>query len=231
MTAIAFAPQHNTGTKKDATGAFQPEMVRWITHIKDQGDTNWINHVINNRLSAAEMRADVIKHISEFKPDRIAFFCHGWKTGIQFGFGMKHVKELAKTIIEADQIGADLAAISGGRMHAPIITLFCCLTADGPIDGDGGFADRLRDELCIAGAVNCRVDAHTTAGHTTRNPNVRRFDGLGSPVGGMGGQHIVAPGSALWARWVKALKTGDLRFRFSAMEVAEIHEELVGGAA
>jgi hypothetical protein len=50
---------------------------------------------------------------------------------------------------------------------------------------------------------------------------------MGSRVGGSGGFWIVEPKSELWKPWVKALKTTDLRFRFPAMTVAEIHSELI----
>jgi hypothetical protein len=213
MNAIAFSPQFNTGTKRDATGAFQPEAKAWFEEIAGShpGSDVRVFHV-DNHLSAAKMRAFVYDKIGEAKPDRIAFFCHGWPTGIQFGFNLAHIEALADCI----------ASISD-----PIVAIFGCLTGDGPGNGDGHFADMLRDALCSAGSIDCRVDAHTTAGHCARNPYVRRFDGLGSPVGGMGGQWIVATGSALWKPWRKALE-GDLRFRFSGMEIADIHRELVG---
>lgn len=212
MTALAFAPKYNTCKKRDATGAFQPEARAFLETGLD-GVTYGDLVIVDNHLHADEMRARILDAIAEHKPDHVAFFCHGWATGIQFGFGMAHVKQLAEDIATIDR---------------PTVTLYCCLTADGPTDGDGGFADALRDALCQAGAVNCRVDAHTTAGHTTRNPRVRRFDGLGSAHGGTGGQWIVMPQSALWGRWVRALR-GDLRFRFPGMEIAEIHEELTWG--
>lgn len=209
MTALAFAPLHNSNGKKDATGAFQPEASKFCMTIP--AATHLI--LVDNHLPAAKMRAFVLATIAEHKPDRLAFFCHGWATGIQFGFGLAHIKQLAEAIATIDR---------------PIVTLFCCLTGKddaGHVGGDGHFADRLRDALCAAGAVECRVDAHTTAGHTTMNPHVRRFDGLGSPIGGCGGQWIVAPGSKLWPKWKAALR-GDLRFRFSEMEIGEIHEEV-----
>lgn len=213
MTALAFAPMYNSTGKKDATGAFRPEMKEWGIHIDDTHDCGVYCHVVDNHLPAAKMRAFVLEKIHEVKPDRLALFCHGWASGIQFGFGLAHVKQLAEAIASIDR---------------PCVTLYCCLTGEddkGHVGGDGNFADRLRDALCAAGAVYCRVDAHTTAGHTTMNPYVRRFDGLGSPVGGCGGSWIVAPGSKLWPKWVKALK-GDLRFQYPEMEIAEIHEEL-----
>ena len=66
------------------------------------------------------------------------------------------------------------------------VVLYACSTAKGEntaqdmeaVGGDGGFTDRLRDLLCQAGAVDYQVDAHSTAGHTMKNPYVRRFQGM-----------------------------------------------------
>jgi hypothetical protein len=117
----------------------------------------------------------------------------------------------------------------------PVVALYCCSTgaassadAYAEFGGDGGFADRLRDALCVAGGVHCTVDAHTTAGHTTMNPYVRRFEGRGSRVGGVGGFDLVSPKSGdLWRRWRRALRETSLRYRFPVMSVAEIHDWLL----
>lgn len=209
MSILAFAPMHNTPGKRDATGAFQPEARAFV---KLHGG---IIALIDNHARPLVQRRQVHAAISEVGPSVVAFFCHGWRTGIQFGIGMAHLDALA-------------AAISGAS-YGPTIALYCCSTGSGPgIGGDGGFADWFRDALCRAGADFCQIDAHTTAGHCTRNPNVRRFEGMGSPTGGVGGYYIVAPKSALWSRWRAAL-AGDLRLRFPMMSVGEIHRELAAG--
>jgi hypothetical protein len=212
-TALAFAPMYNTGSKKDATGAFQPEAKLWLKSMSDNNEVSGDLVLVDNHMTAAKMRGFVMGEITKTDPDYLAFFCHGWPTGIQFGFGLAHVNVLAEAIK------------SKYTKEGPCVTLYGCLTGSGPADGDGNFADRLRDALCQVGETYCVVDAHTTAGHTTRNPYVRRFDGLGSNSGGTGGQWIVAPNSKLWKKWKKAL-TGDLRFRFPYMEIVDIHDEL-----
>ena len=149
-------------------------------------------------------------------PDVLAIFGHGWETGIQCGFGLAQV--------------GDLAGALAGAARAPRVILYGCLTAEGTgPGGDGGFADALRDALCAAGAAWAQVDAHVTAGHCCRIPYVRRFEGAGVPTGGLGGAYLVTPGAALWKPWVAALK-GDLRFRFPFLSAVAIHCEL-GGAA
>ena len=143
-------------------------------------------------------------------PDRLAIFCHGWANGLQL-VPMAHVKDLARM----------LAPKRPGP--GPIVTLYACSTADGPhVGGDGGFADALLDALCEAGATGCVVDAHTTAGHTTRNPNVRRFTG---PTADVGGEYIVEPRSTLWRAWVKAL-AGPFRWEFPTLGTGVIRARL-----
>lgn len=211
MRVLSLAPLYNSPGKRDATGAFQPE-ARLFEIALPAGSVS-LNATIDNSRPAAKMRAEVAARIRGFAPSVLDFFCHGWRTGVQFGWSLDSIDTLASVIAEACPT------------DAPIVALYACSTASGGVGGDGGFADQLRDALCQAGAVNCRVDAHDRAGHTTRNPYVRRFEGQGSAVGGQGGQWIVAPGSALWSKWRAALR-GDLRLRFPLMPVSDIHAEL-----
>jgi hypothetical protein len=203
VRVLSLAPAFNTPGKHDATGAFQPEAKAFGTY--------W---PFDNTAKSIEMRAQTACAIRSVRPDVLGFFCHGWKTGIQPGWQLQHVDTLAAVIAESCDT------------DAPIVALYACSTASGGVGGDGGFADSLRDALCAAGAVNCRVDAHDRPGHCTRNPYVRRFEGQGSPCGGQGGQWIVAPGSPMWKAWRDALRDTDLRLRFPLMTVAEIHKEL-----
>jgi len=207
MRTLILAPMYDSPGKHDATGAFQPEVNGFS--VRSGGAVNtWVD----NHATKPAMRADVLGMVHTVSPTLLAVFSHGWRTGIQFGFGLPHVDELAVELARG--------------CTSVRVALYCCSTGSGPgVGGDGGFADMLRDALCRAGAVNCQVDAHDRAGHTTKNPYVRRFTGQGSNVGGMGGQWIVAPGSALWGRWKAALR-GDLRWRFPTMDVAAIHAEL-----
>lgn len=221
MKIAAFAPLYNTQGRHDATGAFQPEAGRYLAY---HGASIACLYLFDNRRTKKEMRAAVVNVLkSRSGLDAIAFFCHGYKRGLQCGIDTDTARDLAR-------------AIGASSLWAgPAVTLYACDTgrdidADRLDDleqfgGDGGFADRLRDELCVAGYVHCRVDAHTTAGHTTRNPNVRRFDGAGSPVGGIGGYYIVPKGSKMWKKWRAALTT-DFRFQFPFMDCTGIYEYL-----
>lgn len=129
----------------------------------------------------------------------VAFMCHGWKQGIQLGFDLTNIEFLASVL---------------KGLGSPKIMLYCCGTAEGGVDGDGGFADRLRD---LSGFT---VNAHDGVGHTTRRPYVKRFEGGEARIGG---DWIIAPNSDLWPKWYKALKgDGDFRFRYPMMSKEEI---------
>jgi hypothetical protein len=215
MTVLAFAPMHNTKVRKDATGAFQPEAQAFC---KMHGGRLVL---VDNQKTAAEMRSAVIREVT-LEPQQVtwerlvvAFFCHGSRNGIQFGFTRASVDPLATSI--------------AAKSSEVVVPLYACLAAGPATDaagGDGGFADTLRDALCAAGSTWCRVDAHATAGHTTWNPYVRRFEGVGTKTGGCGGQYIVAPGSKLWPKWRKALRETNLRLRFPTLTIEDIHQQL-----
>ena len=134
--------------------------------------------------------------------DFVAFICHGWKQGIELGFDTTNTAQLADAL----------------RCYGPLrVVLYCCSTAGGGVDGDGGFADHLRD---LSGA---QVDAHDGAGHCTRRPYVRRFD---AGAVAQGGPWIVAPQHDLWPKWYRELHDSDLRFRYPMMTREEIASHL-----
>lgn len=227
---LVLRPLHDTRGKKDVTYAFAPESEKFLRAVAPNRSTV---ADIDNRKSFAARRHEVldIMKLCEQDPhyfDGVAFFCHGWKGGIQLGFRNQDVDELADAIHRLCE-------------HSfPVVPLYCCSTGgdvqtkrSSPGSGDSSFADLLRDALCkrIAEAGYApypRVMGHTTVAHTTRNPYARFFDGMGSGAGGTGGYWTVKPKSELWGAWRKALRGTDLRFRFPFMEISEIHEELQG---
>jgi len=222
---IAFAPEHNH-KRKDAQVVFKPEGRRFLAH-HDQRSLQLT--LIDNSRSKWSQRRDVLRVLRTYKGSLehacVAFFCHGYKSGLQLGFKLRHAKILGRRIAELGD-------------KAPVVVLYACDTARDldrdrrddltEFGGDRGFADRLRDSLCRYGAIDCQVDAHTTAGHATRNPNVRRFYGDGSSTGGAGGQYIVPHGHPLWSRWRESLKT-PFRFDFPFLSIEKIHDMLEAG--
>lgn len=196
---IVFTPDRNH-RRHDYTGAFKPEgdsfaKMRGAKIVR-----------VNQSWPKSKRRKQVLEAL-EGNRESIAFFSHGLRGSLpSMGFGVQHVNDLARACAHVEAIR---------------IVLYACLAGR----DDDGFAASLRDALCVAGARFCQIDAHTTAGHTTRNPYVKRFFGEGSGYGGSGGGWIIAPGTAQWGGWRRALAT-DLRFRFPFMPIADIHEEV-----
>lgn len=206
MTILALHATRNSFLRRDATHAFIPEAQKFAA-IHGAALVG-----VDNKADQAARRDAVCSAIERHRPKTIAMFCHGWSSGIQFGFRMAHVRRLA----------SDIRFFCPD--DAPTVVLYACSTALGlnrsAPGGDGGFADVLRDNLCRAGARNCRVFAHSTAGHCTANPYVRVFDGMGRESGGIGGTYLVAPKSPQWKAWKCTLRT-DERFMFPFR--AELH--------
>jgi hypothetical protein len=151
----------------------------------------------------------------------VAFFCHGTQFGIQAGAGVDNVRELAR-------------GLNRVCVKEPVVALYACSTGgdnDGVEDerakgpgGEGGFADALRDALVALG-LRPTVFAHTTKGHCTKNPWVRRF----GPDDDFGGQWVVEPQSARWNAWCHWLRDGINRFRFIRMSQEEIYASVESG--
>lgn len=216
MTKILFAALHDSPGKHDA-GEFQREAQAFCKEHK----ANCGVRLFDNRMELPRRFSQVIDWMDAGHvglADTVAFFCHGWKVGMQFGATMQNAHKLASAI--------KLSCVS-----EPTIILYACSAArdgDNETDdeddpgpgGDGGFADKLRDELGKIG-VRATIYAHSTAAHCTRNPYVRRFD----PGEMAGGHWIVEPYSRLWQAWRKALQ-GSLRFRFPYLKQDQIEAEL-----
>lgn len=222
MSALVFAPLRNVKGKRDAD-----EFLREARAFCRARGLRPDVALFDNEQGLTERREEVLARLHNTAPaslETLALFCHGWPTGVQAGFQLPHVRGLAR----------ELKAVAAPELR---VILYCCSTgadndgsdADerqpGP-GGDGGFADRLRDELAAVG-VRATVWGHSTAGHTTRNPYLRAF----LPEERQGGHWVVEPFSDLWLAWVRALRTTDLRFRFPWMTAAELEAELRGGVA
>lgn len=222
MGQVVFAPALNSVGRSDSTGAFIPEARAFLSAHGSSAKV----HLFDNSLPMRLRRADVADRLAREPPGSVnvlAFFCHGWRDGIQAGYRLADVRALAEHL-------APVAA------PLPTIVLYACDAGrDGDAEladdqepgpgGEGGFADALRAAMVRAG-VRATIFAHTRPGHTTRNPHVRRF--LPDEMGG--GNWVVTPGSRLWPRWVQALRETTLRFRFPFMADSDLEAELQGVA-
>lgn len=222
MQCIAFAPRHNT-KRVDATGAFQPEAKRFLDYWHADVTQLYLINNLQSQVNQRNLVLDILQSKAGAGGDiMVAFFCHGFKSGIQLGFRLGQADDLAQAI----------AALGDVHVRVPLYACDCARDLDRDrmddleaLGGDGGFADVLRDALTAAGAVYARVDAHTTAGHTSRNPNVRRFDGDGMVGPGPGGYYLIPHGDPQWKAWRQALR-GTMRFEYPGLTQDQIRERL-----
>lgn len=210
---LVVTPDRNSDGKKDFTGAFLPEALAFATrHGATPKDV--LLRIDVSQPEGVRRKQLLTRLESATGLEAVAFFCHGLTKKLpQLGWSVSNVGELSKAIAKSSKpsVKVVLYACSAGEGEGPA--------------GDNGFADRLRDTLCENSAVQCQVDAHERAAHTTRNPFVRRFEGLGSPVGGPGGYFLVTPGSGRWQMWREKLRT-PFRFEFPFLSAAEIQTSL-----
>jgi hypothetical protein len=220
---LVFVPDRNRPNVFDATGAFWPEAQHYcLAHRVTPAPI--VKFPAVSTIMAAR-REPVLRALAAVRVplETIAFFCHGYRDGLQAGFARADVVRLSQAIAMHSSFDAYvlLYACDAGRDgdDARIDD-----TQPGP-GGDGGFADYLRDTLEQMGR-RVTVVGHATAGHCTMNPYARRF---APGTGGKGGTWYVEPGSPLWARWVRALKepNSTLRFRYPRMSSEAIAEELM----
>lgn len=208
---LCFTPDRDKPGKHDYSRAFRPLANELVKRRKGR-----VVEILQS-LSPAERAKSVLAAIEpEKKLDTVAFCTHGLPNGLpQMGFDRTNVDTLtAKLSLLSSKLTVILYACSTGA-----------ISKKGPGEGDGSFADLMRDALCEQGASLCRVFGHTTAGRALENPYVRLFEGLGSLCGGHGGTWLVSPKAGLWRAW-KAALNGDLGYRFPWMTIAEIHQEL-----
>jgi len=214
LALYAATNQHGN----DAKGAFVPESSGFAKARKAHGDVVDRVAFANGEALASKRRASVLASIANATPfEGLAYFGHGLRSGLpSAGFTMQTIDALADAIDEHATKGAELR-----------IVLYACSAAGAPgrdrdrLDGDGGFADVLRDKLAELGRVGW-IDAHTVAGHATINRYARRFRMNGKGAG-VGGAWLVEPGSPDWPAWGARLKSDpDFRFGFPFLSEAEI---------
>ncbi len=230
---LILTPDRNE-KKADYTGAFLPEARKFADL---HGIPRSQIHTIDVGKSMRYRADRSLALIEEHQPQVLVIFCHGYSTGIQVGFRspskVKRKRGWYTPTTRAKEQFDHLVELMASCNKNPTIALYCCSTGDDPDNdddsapgsGDDSFADLLRDALCEAGSRTCRVFAHVTAGHTSRNPHCKFYDGAYSSTGGVGAGHVARPGSNSFRKLAKGLKT-DLRFRLPFLSTARVHELL-----
>lgn len=204
---IVITPDRNVHST-DFKGAFEPESLTFMQVVP--GRHKLIKFDASKGMPTRQRQVfDELEACKGADYSGVACFCHGWHNGIQAGIRTADIPQFVRLICAATKNGVDAKDV----LYVP---LYCCSTAastDTPeaaseTGGDGGFADTLRDVFCAQSKPWVRVYAHTTAGHTTRNPQARVFEGKGSPIGMVGGEALVRqppPKNPLWPIWRDAL--------------------------
>lgn len=226
MWTLAIYSSENTGGLKDATGAFIPEARAFA---QEYGVQEQDMLAVNCRDYSTIRRREAVCSFLRNKRDvgLIGIFCHGYPVGLQVGFKKQH----------CDLLTRYLKMCCRGDVK---IVLYACSTGSnrqtkkeraprniGPAT-DGGFADTLRDCMIDEGFRGGWIDAHKTAGHTTRNPYVLRFYNeppFEADWDVKGGKWLVSPKSELWPDWRVLLGT-DFRYQFPLLTEREIYREL-----
>lgn len=219
MRAIIWTPNANRSGKNDYTGAFAPESIKLakalalpntIRAIPENANVSTMEQAITEIVAPKQLDLQLVD------TPNLSRFCvlsHGVRNTLCLG----HMRPQGR-LFESWCDALATASREGQYYSGLVVTLYCCSLAGG--NPDGSFADRLRWALRARG-LDGWIDAHTTVGHTTKNPYVRRFDLTSSA----GSYWLVQPGSLQWKAWRSALQT-PFRFEFSERTTIEIARNL-----
>lgn len=203
---ILHASANSPGHGNDAGGAFIPEAINFAKYRTSLGDT-CTRVPFDNLTPDKRKRGDAfLAAIRAAQPfDAFVYLGHGLRNS------------MSSAAIDQTRRGELVDALaSKADRGSLVVTLYACSTGEtttGAVDGEGGFADRLRDDLAAL-RLSGWVDGHTCAAHATQNPYVRRF--VVGHKGNVGGEWLVDPASKEWKRWRDRLnaKWRDDPFRF-----------------
>lgn len=156
-------------------------------------------------------------------PRRLAFLCHGLRSGIMAGYERSTVGELAELLVK-------LEAHPDVHVH-----LYACSTGGEDPRGPRCFARVLRSELEARGFKGGRILAHTMLGHTTRNRMLRILevgleDELADSLVVSPSEHELWRGLGLYlshtddGRWKAATMTR-AELRAAALELSQLSDK------
>ena len=221
MNILVLHASENTNGVNDATGAFVPESVFFNKHRTAKGDVVQV-FPFKNTLPQAKRFAEFCKLI-EGANDFDAF--------VYLGHGLRNSLPSAGVTQGNRKTFTDLLIKKSKNKKKLYVTLFACSTAEtttGQPGGEGGFADKVRDDLVAAGMTEGWIDAHPVPGHATQNSLVKRFF-VTPEEAPKGGVWLVAQGTPEFTNWKKRLnskwKDDPFRFDFPYLTQAEVLTE------
>lgn len=211
MTGIIIAPDRDHPDENDSQ-EFQGQARAFLS--RHPGLLCTFDNEAPMTVRASQVLAD-LDGLPPNSQSYIATCCHGWRRGIQPGFDIRG-KENPKgdgVLGLAPHFLADAIAKVAKTDGSLIVPLYSCSTAEDPVSGFAAVLHRLLNERSVPNTLY----AHTTAGHCTRNPFVKRWrDGEVS--------WLVEPHSAFWGHWVTQLHDlhGTLAYDYPFMTEAEL---------
>lgn len=170
LGAVAFCPLYDSTHAEDAI-AFRAGAVHWQRVMLGEAVRKSASRVsimrYDNRQPDAARRVksftfDLARQAQLGRVDHFAYFGHGLPHRAS-SLGLTG-PQMARAMLDASLFAPGVYVRIG---------LYAC--SMGRDTGPRGAAWALANELASAGLSGC-VDAHTTPGHMSRNPDVRRFD-------------------------------------------------------
>jgi hypothetical protein len=198
ITAFAIAPNHNTGGKNDATGAFLPGAQKFGKAYScpwRQFDNTGAPNVVRKRFY------DTIETHCPSGTNLFAYFGHGIAKG------------LASPHVYGDNLD-DLLKILKPKISKPFVAVLYACSSGAAQGFSGKFRDKLGGDVWVYG--------HTSVGHAFLNPDVSEEASGNSPTWRM----LYPSGDELRAAWADALKYTDLWLRFPLLEDDDIYAEV-----
>lgn len=205
-------------TKPDATGAFIPEAINFRKYRESLGDTVEVIG-FDNKLPPPKRAPAFLKQLEGAKPfDAIVYIGHGLRNSLPSAGITSTYRTKFTQLIQSKSLSKTKV----------FVTLFACSAAEtttGQPGGEGGFADKLRDDLVALGFSEGWIDAHPVPGHATQNSQVRRFF-ISAEQAPKGGTWLVTPGSPEFPKWRSKLNSkwrdDPFRFQFPYMSQADV---------
>lgn len=160
-------PTRKKPKRKDATGAFIPESKRLATFLgKIFPGSTIVREPVRTFRVTQEKQRDQVETILQKYGDQglefkaVYFFCHGYKTGIQYGYKWKSgARRLASEIV------ANNPAVE-------MVTFYCCSVCNGRDNFAKWFFEYLEKNT---EGREFQVFGHYTAGHTTMNEKIKIY--------------------------------------------------------
>lgn len=208
MNILAIAVTTGRGGKE-----FEREADAFAEHWQKKGETCVLTKIRKQR--PYDMRKEVLKIIKkvDFRIDTLVFFCHGTWKHLKCGFHIWNVGILAKELIintahlrvvlYACSTGLSFSGAGSGRLEWP--WKLSRKNFGKHVLGKHGFAARLAWAL-NKHYIKSDVFAHSSRGHTTRNPYCYRFTSL---QGDIIRYPLQRRGGANWKIWKQRMKTSE----------------------